>query len=371
VRVRTPVAARMQLRLLSRRELLVLSSLWGGAGGALLMVWSQRLRWSAHCPAAAAGRSTASPVCRQRKEPTPLPEPDPLAVRFQDPRVEAAQEVGLIGFYYPDREEPWDKLCGSGFMGNFWHLGVGALRLEAPCDPGRTVSFGNAEAAFQALKFWSRADEFGPLTGCGAFELKRSLAGSEDFTYGGFGSNWAGMRAVLDAKFRPRSPLAEALLRTGDSFLLEHNSVHGRDKVWSDNKDGSGTNWLGLQLMLLRDQLSGSARWTAYLSGLVNFKTGKPLGRDQAKRWQSAVRSAAQALVADRPRPSEPSSHPRPSDPSSSSFAAAQDVAAVPAPDKLPALPTALPTPSSQDVAEWGTSAGSATSPADPRVGDR
>lgn len=26
-------------------------------------------------------------------------------------------------------------------------------------------------------------------------------------------------------------------------------------QIWSDNLDGSGQNWLGLQLMLIRDQL--------------------------------------------------------------------------------------------------------------------
>lgn len=85
-----------------------------------------------------------------------------------------------------------------------------------------------------------------------------------------------------------RGALLEAskLLETRDAFLLEHNSKSGRDKacvhcmawhgilgkwtgddpveraanlrqIWSDNLDGSGKNWLGLQLMLLRDQLRG------------------------------------------------------------------------------------------------------------------
>jgi len=241
---------------------------------------------------------------------TPLPEPVPSAVFFQDPRSQLqgdepafAEEAGLIGFYYPGREEAWDTLCGSGFLGNFWNLGSGALQLEAPCEPGRIVSFANAEAAFQALKFWPQADAFSGLSGNEAFRLKRSLAGNEDFTYGGFGSNWAGMLAVLSAKFRPGAPWTESLLKTGDAFLLEHNSVAGRDKVWSDNHDGEGTNWLGMQLMLVRDRLSGQSSWTAYISRLVDLRTGQPRGQAEAIRWQKAVRSSNRALKAALSRP--------------------------------------------------------------------
>lgn len=117
------------------------------------------------------------------------------------------------------------------------------------------MTFENAEAAFQALKFKDNAHEFEKLDGAAAFKLKRSLAGREDWTYGGFGNNWLGMWHVLHKKFEPGSDLALKLLKTGDAFLLEHNEKHGRDKVWSDNLDGSGQNWLGLQLMLIRDEL--------------------------------------------------------------------------------------------------------------------
>lgn len=38
--------------------------------------------------------------------------------------------------------------------------------------------------------------------------------------------------------------------------------------VWSDNHDGSGKNWLGLQLMLLRDQIREEERWSSWLKRL-------------------------------------------------------------------------------------------------------
>ncbi len=206
---------------------------------------------------------------------------------------------------------PWDQLCRAPFLGNFWYSSLTfvppALAVnnsqshghsQAPADNphgkvgGRgggggdpTHTFRNAEAAFQACKFWPRAGQFEKLSGEGAFRLKRSqgFRGHEDFTYGGFvpapgqlgdGANWLAMRAVLAAKFQPPPPagdaptsggeeapddpsqvLGRALLATGDAFLLEHNETSGRDATWSDDGDGSGANWLGAQLMLRRDEL--------------------------------------------------------------------------------------------------------------------
>ena len=59
------------------------------------------------------------------------------------------------------------------------------------------------------------------------------------------------MLAVLRAKFQDPE-LAQKLLRTGNAFLLEHSSHPGKECVWSDGFDGSGSNWLGLQLMMVR-----------------------------------------------------------------------------------------------------------------------
>jgi len=218
------------------------------------------------------------------------------AVIFADPRS-PQQQLGVIGFYFPDKDEPCDELCGAGFLGNFWDVGPGGLQLEAPCQRGNVHSFANAEAAFQALKFWVRAADFAQATGTEAFRLKRQFAGREDFTYGGFGNNWNAMLAVLSAKFVPGTALATALLQTEDTFLLEHNSVAGRDKIWSNNKHGDGTNWLGMQLMLVRDRLAKRQLWTTWLQGMFDFETGKARDWTEAQRWQRAVSGATQALV--------------------------------------------------------------------------
>uniref|UniRef100_A0A7S0AJ34 NADAR domain-containing protein n=1 Tax=Pyrodinium bahamense TaxID=73915 RepID=A0A7S0AJ34_9DINO len=242
-----------------------------------------------------------------QKAPPPPIDPKTDAVVFRDPRSQF-DSVGVIGFYYPDKEEECDKICCAGFLGNFWETPE-KIRLVAhePNMPDREHEFRNAEAAFQALKFWVIAGDFEDLTGDEAFMLKRRNQGFEDFTYGGKGDNWRGMRAVLDAKFAPKSAMAEALKKTDDAFLLEHNSVRGRDDVWSDNSDGEGTNWLGMQLMLIRDKITQRKEWTGFIGGLVNLESGAPLDLLKARKWQDAVRGARNALVQKveelRPKP--------------------------------------------------------------------
>mmetsp|Transcript_3734 Transcript_3734/g.7402 ORF Transcript_3734/g.7402 Transcript_3734/m.7402 type:complete len:572 (+) Transcript_3734:70-1785(+) len=233
-----------------------------------------------------------------RARPPPI-DPKLDVVFCQDPRAAYGDLVSVIGFYYPDKEEECDKICGAGFLGNFWQTPQ-PLKLSAQSLRNMSLTehkFRNAEAAFQALKFWGDAREFENLTGDGAFVLKRHKAGFEDRTYGGKGDNWKGMMAVLEAKFAPKSAMAEALEKTGDAFLLEHNNVKGRDNVWSDNSDGEGANWLGMQLMLIRDRLTGRSQWTEWLTSIADLNTGMAHDHPKADKWQGCVRGARNALV--------------------------------------------------------------------------
>ena len=245
--------------------------------------------------------------------------PRPLPVWMRDPRADTAAETAVIAFYHPGRDLPWDVACGGGFLGNFW-----SCRVEfAPraSRGGGGVVFTNAEAAFQACKWWGKACRFAQLDGEGAFRLKGSPAcrGSEDWTYSGHGlgadgrrgANWRAMRGVLSAKFARGSALADALRRTGDAFLLEHNEKAGRDHVWSDNQRGDGLNWLGLQLMLVRDALAAvdraaaadtavgddGRRWARFIEACVDVETGEPLDPAGTARWQAAVRAATCATA--------------------------------------------------------------------------
>lgn len=223
----------------------------------------------------------------------PLPKPQPYAVSMPDPR-QAGRALGVVAFYYPGREDPCDVLCGSGFLGNFWDLGEGGITVaHGRRDESR--SFRNAEAAFQALKFWDRAADFAHLTGHEAFELKSRLAGQEDRDYAGYGSNWDAMLAVLRAKFR-QERLGAALAQTGDALLLEHNNRIGRDSLWSNNGDGSGSNWLGRQLMQIREEITGIQGWSAFLAE----------ADVQAQQWQRAVWGATAALAAAVSKASAP-----------------------------------------------------------------
>lgn len=59
------------------------------------------------------------------------------------------------------------------------------------------------------------------------------------------------MRDLLRVKFHTGTPLAEWLLLTGDAFLEERNTWG--DRFWG--VDGTGENWLGSLLMLVRAEI--------------------------------------------------------------------------------------------------------------------
>jgi len=108
------------------------------------------------------------------------------------------------------------------------------------------------------------------------------------------------MLAVLRAKFAPGSTWAQLLCETGDAYLLKHNSVRGRDHLWSNNNVGDGRNWLGLQLMLIREQLrlQTCTPWTDFASRLIDIETGQPHNATCRDEWHNVVLSATKALVA-------------------------------------------------------------------------
>lgn len=246
-----------------------------------------------------------------------------------DPRT-GVSTLRVHAFYFDGKNAIWDQHCGCGFLGNFWVENNHFIHFAPPNHPSSPATFTNSEAAFQALKFWdTNVHKFANLDGKAAFQLKRKLKGSEDRTYGGYGSNWAGMQAVLKFKFVPGSNLATQLLATGDSLLLEHNVSIGRDQMWSDNGNGSGSNWLGLQLMLLRDELRGCASeeagqdandttiapvggtcsssrvcsWTEWVGRYIDLSSGRALApaaaptSSTASPWQVLVQTAADAVI--------------------------------------------------------------------------
>lgn len=228
-----------------------------------------------------------------------MPRPNVEALLFDDPRFPGRQ-VGLLGFYHPGHDEEWDTLCGCGFLGNFFEIGQDQLLICGPRD-GQWKFFSNAESAFQSLKFWDYAEQFRRCTGGQAFRLKQSLEAHPhliDRTYCGFGSNWAAMRHVLQQKFADDRS-RQCLFQTAPGFLLEHNATTDRDKVWSNNHIGDGTNWLGMQLMLLRDELAGQSTWSDFIVHhcQLDIHTGMHVSQNGARAWQDVVQSATNVLL--------------------------------------------------------------------------
>jgi len=224
--------------------------------------------------------------------PAASPSPKPNAVTFEDLR-EKENRAGVLGFCSRGKMDKYDKLCGAAFLGNCWDLGDDRMELSVQSAARR---FRNAEAAFHALRFPGQAGEFEGLSGEEAFHLAEQLQAKqeEDPTCGGFGSRWLGMLAVLRAKFAPGSLCRRALLRTGDAFLLECSGA----------ALGGCANGLGLQLMLVRDEVQQKATsptWTEYIqtSCGVDPATGG-FGSDEV--WQAAVRKATSALVSSLAR---------------------------------------------------------------------
>lgn len=229
----------------------------------------------------------------------------------------AAAAVPVVGFYFPGREIAVDRGCNAAFLGNFW-TPAAILNFAPPGHAGDEHGFLCSEAAFWASQWWELARRFEGLDGQAVFELARNLTNSPgvaapDPAFGGFGAAWPAMRAILQVKFAPGTALAAGLLATRDAFLIEHQEGIDLDADWSDFCDGSGENWLGLQLMLQRDALVAQAqggtapgvatggRWTAFIRSAFSISTGATTDPDAKARWLGLVRAGALGLNAALP----------------------------------------------------------------------
>lgn len=227
----------------------------------------------------------------------------PKPILFDMPHLHGVRITKLLAFYYPGRMESWDKQCRAEFLGNFYEDGMPQVRLKIA---DKNFTFNNAEAAYHALKFPNCAGAFQDLTGQGAFDLKNRLSGNEDWTFAGHKNRFLAMKAVLASKFHSGSEMANRLLSTGSSFLLEHNSRPDKDSTWSDNCDGTGSNWLGMLLMLRRDEIRGEFYWSKWLRQHVDLNDGAPLSNSL---WQHLVQEATNRLFEAMPQLSPPKPH--------------------------------------------------------------
>mmetsp|Transcript_6172 Transcript_6172/g.10747 ORF Transcript_6172/g.10747 Transcript_6172/m.10747 type:complete len:755 (-) Transcript_6172:49-2313(-) len=192
-------------------------------------------------------------------------QPRPGAVRFQHPF--GMGEFGVVAFHYPGRNEACDDLSGASFLSNNFEVGHGAIRVQ-PRGGRQSLRFNSAAEAVQAV-----------------------------------GGDWSSMREILASKFSPdyNIPLCNALLDTQDAFLLHYNPSAGRNGVWSDT--GTADNTLGMQLMLLRDQLGGTGQWSTFLLAdcQVNDENGEHQSMEGERSWKEVLKSAKEALQQQLP----------------------------------------------------------------------
>lgn len=190
--------------------------------------------------------------------------------------------IQIIGFYFPGVNAPVDNVFNLGCFGNFF---------QSPLTV-RGYIFKTAEAAYQGFKFPPRIiKEFvNADTGDEAYFLSRNRYPVTQYNPV---EAWCTMWEVLTAKFQQET-LKKNLVDTGDSFLLEH----GRETRWSNNGDGSGSNWLGLQLMILRDLFRPHAErfWFPKFKKMLDLNTGTFIDQG-AKDWQKLVMDATQIVL--------------------------------------------------------------------------
>lgn len=226
-----------------------------------------------------------------------------LAPKIADPRCPSgtAKPVSIVAFVGYDPTGTLNDVFGNGFLGSCYELGAGTLAVEAPCMLGQVHKFRNAEAAFHALKFWPLAPRFCDKTALAAVKKQEQLQAHVDETFSGFKCAWQAALAVSKAKFAPGSDLAGMLLNTGDAFLLAYdadpdNGQDERGKSWYNGADKF--NFFGLQLMLVRDELSGcglGGAWSKHIVKFLRVADGTIVG-PRKREWREAVRRATAAV---------------------------------------------------------------------------
>ncbi|XWV24955.1 hypothetical protein QJ856_gp0825 [Tupanvirus deep ocean] len=138
---------------------------------------------------------------------------------------------------------------GQDIFGNFYELSKFIKYND--------ISANNIEALYHSCKFIDPGIKikFNKLSGLQAFYLSRKYKSH-------IRTDWDDIKDtimldLLRLKFSLTLPLT-VLLSTGSKYLVEHNPVKNRDLYWSDNKDGSGKNKLGILLMKVRGENFGT-----------------------------------------------------------------------------------------------------------------
>lgn len=190
--------------------------------------------------------------------------------------------VDIIAFYYPGKESEVDKIFHCEFLGNFY--------IVKNSITFNDLTYTNSEAIYQAQKFFKSSDimkQFTNIDGIKAFHLSRYHKNAYIFSNE---ESWNIMYEILTVKFSDTF-LFNQLEKTGNSFLLEHNEKIGRDKIWSNNGDGTGLNLLGMILMIIRDynRKQHLQIWLPFIKKLININTGSFLNKQSLDIWSQII----------------------------------------------------------------------------------
>lgn len=114
-------------------------------------------------------------------------------------------------------------------------------------------------------KIWPTSEHYYQAQKYAGTELEEKVRNAKNAWYaakfgrelGPLPDNWENKKVdimydVVMAKFTQHPDLRKLLLDTGDAVLIEHTR---QDSFWADSGNGTGENWLGKILMMVREDL--------------------------------------------------------------------------------------------------------------------
>jgi len=163
--------------------------------------------------------------------------------RFDDDDDSYNALTEIMGLIEKLFDKPIKSFRGkNGFLSNFYECDV--------LYDG--INYKSSEAAFQAQKCvdFEERKIFADLTAAEAKKLGRKVKLRKDWAH----IKYSIKEGVVKAKFQQNPDLAKMLIDTGDAPLVEGNNWG--ETIWGvDSKTGIGSNYLGIILMDIRDEL--------------------------------------------------------------------------------------------------------------------
>jgi ribA/ribD-fused uncharacterized protein len=136
-----------------------------------------------------------------------------------------------------------DRFAGEyAFLSNFWPWVNGVMVETSPVVLKGRI-FPSAEHAFQACKTTDPAAQ-ALIAGARSPSIAKKLGRQPEILRPGWDDmKLRVMRAVVEAKFAPTTPLAHRLMLTGDKRLVEGNTWN--DDFWGCVQTTPGGVWVG------------------------------------------------------------------------------------------------------------------------------